>query len=128
MSDLARIDVSDAGDGFLLARLTGDLDLSNLHAVHTALVDATSNDAHGLVVDLAGVQFLDSAGVETLFRLQRALRIRQQRFAVAIPPGATIRRALELSGALNDITLCPGVDAALAAVRAAPGSDAQEAV
>jgi anti-anti-sigma factor len=128
VSDLARIDVSDAGDGALVARLLGDLDLSNLHAVHTALVDATPNDAVALVVDLSGVQFLDSSGVETLFRLQRSLAIRQQRFAVSIPPDATIRRALELSGAASEMTLCPSVDAALAAVRAAPGRDAQQAV
>jgi anti-sigma B factor antagonist len=127
VSDFAHIDVADAGEGVLVARLTGDLDLSNLHAVHTALVDATPNDALGLVVDLAGVEFLDSAGVETLFRLQRSLAIRQQRFAVAIPPEATIRRALELSGAASEMTLCPSAEAALAAVRAAPG-DARQAV
>ena len=128
MSDLARIDVADAGDGVLVARLVGDLDLSNLHAVHTALVDATPNDAGGLVVDLSGVKFLDSSGVETLFRLQRSLAIRQQRFAVAIPPEATIRRALELSGAPGEMALCPSVDAALAMLRAAPEDGAQEAV
>ena len=126
MSDLASIDVSDSGGGVLVARLLGDLDLSNLHAVHTALVDATPNDAVGLVVDLSGVQFLDSSGVETLFRLQRSLAIRQQRFAVAIPPEATIRRALELSGAATEMTLCPSVDAALESVRVAPASDAQQ--
>jgi anti-anti-sigma factor len=128
MSDLARIEVKDPGDGTLVARLTGDLDLSNLHAVHTALLDATPNDALALVVDLAGVQFLDSSGVETLFRLQRSLAIRQQRFAVAIPPEATIRRALELSGAAGEMALCPSVDAALAMLRAAPRADAQQAV
>jgi len=128
MSDLARIEVYEAGDGFLVARVTGDLDLSNLHAIHTALVDATPNDAAGLVIDLAGVQFLDSSGVETLFRLQRALGIRQQRFAVAIPPEARIRRALELSGAPSEMALCPSVDAALAMLRTAPGADAAQAV
>ena len=108
--------------------MAGDLDLSNLHAVHIALLDATPNAALGLVIDLSGVVFLDSAGVETLFRLQRSLAIRQQRFAVAIPPDAMIRRALELSGALSEMTLCPSVEAALAALRAAAGRDAQQAV
>ena len=128
MSDLARIEVSDAGTGLLVARLTGDLDLSNLHAVHTALLDATPNDALALVVDLAGVEFLDSSGVETLFRLQRSLAIRQQRFAVAIRPEATVRRALELSGAAGEMALCPSVDAALGMLRAAPEDGARQAV
>ena len=92
MSDLANIDISDRGGGVIVARVVGDLDLSNLYAVHTALLDAMPNEAHGLVIDLAGVSFLDSSGVETLYRVQRSLGVRQQRFAVAIPPNATIRR------------------------------------
>ena len=51
MSDLANIDISDNGDGVLVARVRGDLDLSNLHAIHAALMDAVPNDAFGLVVD-----------------------------------------------------------------------------
>jgi anti-anti-sigma factor len=128
VSDLARIEVTDPGDGLLIARLTGDLDVSNLHAVHTALLDATPNDALGLVIDLAGVRFLDSSGVETLFRMQRSLGVRQQRFAVAIPPEATIRRALELSGAAGEMALCPSVDAAVAMLRAVREDGAQQAV
>jgi anti-sigma B factor antagonist len=69
MTDLASLDVLDSGDGLVIARIIGDLDLSNLHTVQAALVDAMPNEAHALVVDLTGVNFLDSSGVETLFRL-----------------------------------------------------------
>jgi len=127
MSDLANIDISDSGDGVIVAHVQGDLDLSNLHAVHTALMDAVPNDAFGLVVDLTAVEFLDSSGVETLFRLQRALQVRQHRFAVAIPDGAPIRRALEISGAMGELLLCPGVPEALDGLRAPPEQDAQQA-
>jgi anti-sigma B factor antagonist len=120
MTDLASIDVFDPGDGVVIARITGDLDLSNLQTVHAALVDAMPNDAHALVADLSAVNFLDSSGVETLFRLQRSLAVRQQRFAVAIPADAPTRRALELSGAGDDLVLAPSVDDALAVVRAEP--------
>jgi anti-sigma B factor antagonist len=120
MTDLASIDVFDPGDGVVIARITGDLDLSNLQTVHAALVDAMPNDAHALVADLSAVNFLDSSGVETLFRLQRSLAVRQQRFAVAIPADAPTRRALELNGAGDDLVLAPSVDDALAVVRAEP--------
>jgi anti-anti-sigma factor len=113
MTDLASIDVFDPGDGVVIARITGDLDLSNLQTVHAALVDAMPNDAHALVADLSAVNFLDSSGVETL-------AVRQQRFAVAIPADAPTRRALELSGAGDDLVLAPSVDDALAVVRAEP--------
>ena len=118
MTDLANLDVSDDGGGVVVARIAGDLDLSNLHHVHTALLDTLPNEAYGLVVDLTGVTFLDSAGVETLFRLASSLAVRQQRFAVSVPPGAMIRRALELSGAPGEMALCGSVDEALAALRA----------
>jgi len=121
MSDLASIDVFGSGGGVVIARIAGDLDLSNLHAVHAALVDAMPNDAHALVVDLTRVTFIDSSGVETLFRLQRSLAVRQQRFAVAIPADAPTRRALELSGVGAELALQPTVDAALEALRAEPG-------
>lgn len=126
MSDLAKLDISDRGDGIIVARIAGDLDLSNLHSVHTALLDTLPNEAFGLVADLSAVHFLDSSGVETLFRLQTSLGVRQQRFAVAIPPQATIRRALELSGAQGELTLCASVDEAIEILRARPEQGAQE--
>jgi anti-anti-sigma factor len=75
------------------SRSSYDLDLSNLQAVHTAVLDSRPNEAAGLVVDLSRVTFLDSSGVDMLYRLQRSLGVRQQRFAVAAPE-APIRRAL----------------------------------
>ena len=126
MSDLADLETTDAGEGLVVARIRGDLDLSNLYAVHTALLEMLPNEAVGLVVDLGGVTFLDSSGVEALFRLQASLEVRQQRLAVAIPAGATIRRALELSGAPGEMPLCGSVDEALAVLRAGPERGAQE--
>ena len=126
MSDLANIDISGGGDGVIVARVRGDLDLSNLHAVHTALLDTVPNDAFGLVVDLAQVEFLDSSGVETLFRLQRSLQVRQHRFAIAIPAGAPIRRALDLSGAQGELLICSSVTEALDGLRAPPEQGAQQ--
>ena len=125
MSDLANLDIFDSGDGIVVVRVAGDLDLSNLHAVHTAVLDTMPNEAYGLVADLSAVNFLDSSGVETLFRLQTSLGVRQQLFAVAIPPDAMIRRALELSGAQGELMLCGSVDEALEILRARPEQGAQ---
>ena len=126
MNDLADLETTDAGEGLVVARIRGDLDVSNLYSVHTALLEMLPNEAIGLVVDLGGVTFLDSSGVEALFRLQASLEVRQQRLAVAIPAGATIRRALELSGAPGEMPLCGSVDEALAVLRAGPERGAQE--
>jgi anti-anti-sigma factor len=120
MTDLATIDVDDQGEGILIARISGDLDLSNLAAVQGALLDAMSNQAEALVADLAGVTFIDSSGVEMLFRLQQSLSVRQQRLAVAIPAEAPTRRALELSGAGGEVALYATVAEAIVALTA-PG-------
>ena len=126
MNDLADLETTDAGEGLVVARIRGDLDLSNLYAVHTALLEMLPNEAIGLVVDLGGVTFLDSSGVEALFRLQASLEVRQQRLAVAIPAGATIRRALELSGAPGEIAICGSVGEAVAVLRAGAERGVQE--
>jgi anti-anti-sigma factor len=126
VNDLADLETTDAGDGLVVARIRGDLDLSNLYSMHTALLEMLPNEAIGLVVDLGGVTFLDSSGVEALFRLQTSLEVRQQRLAIAIPVGATTRRALELSGAQGEMPLCGSVEEALAVLRAGPEHGAQE--
>jgi anti-sigma regulatory factor (Ser/Thr protein kinase) len=43
--DLANIDIAHGGEGIVLARIVGDLDLSNLHAVHAAVLDSMPNEA-----------------------------------------------------------------------------------
>ena len=93
MNDLADLETTDAGDGLVVARIRGDLDLSNLYSMHTALLEMLPNEADCLVVDLGGVTFLDSSGVEALFRLQTSLEVRQQRLAIAIPVATTLARA-----------------------------------
>jgi anti-sigma B factor antagonist len=123
MTDLANVDVHEPDHGIVVARIAGDLDLSNLHAVQAALTDALPNDALGLVVDLTPVNFIDSSGVETLFRLQRGLSIRRQRFAVALPPEARTRRALELGRAGGELVLRPTVAEAVEALRTQPSGE-----
>jgi hypothetical protein len=65
-------------------------------------------------------------GVDMLYRLQRSLGVRQQRFAVAVPPEAPIRRALELSGGHGEFALCANVPEAIEVVHAEPDADARQ--
>jgi anti-anti-sigma factor len=123
MTDLASIDLDDRGDGIRVARITGDIDLSNVAAVSAALLDAMSHQAGGLVVDCTGLRFIDSSGVEALLRVERSLSARRQRLAVVIPPEAPTRRALELSGAESPLSLHATVDEAIAALGTEPGQE-----
>lgn len=117
MSRLAEISV-DEGDGVPVARLDGELDLSNVVDVGDALASAVSEDAVGLVVDLGGIRHIDSAGVRMLFDLRRRLRRRRQGFAVAVPLDARIRDVLDLAAVGDTVPLLADVESAVEAVRA----------
>jgi anti-anti-sigma factor len=96
MSELARIEVGDAGE-FRLVRIRGEVDISNAHELSSAIEGAVSEAAQGLVVDLSYTTYLDSAAVELLFRLADRLRARRLELRVVVPPDAPIRAVLELA-------------------------------
>ena len=98
MSDeLATLRVRERG-GIVLAVVEGEIDLSNAPGLQVGVTTAVPNSAHGLLLDLSGLDFLDSSGVHMLYDLADRLTTRQQRFAVVLEPDAPPRRAIELSG------------------------------
>ena len=98
MSDeLATLRVRERG-GIVMAVVDGEIDLSNAPRLLVELSAAVPNAASGLLLDLSGLEFLDSSGVHMLYDVADRLATRQQRFAVVIEPEAPPRRAIELSG------------------------------
>jgi anti-sigma B factor antagonist len=88
------------GDGEVLtARITGEIDLSNASELEETIVDAVPNTALGMVVDLSGVEYLDSAGVRMLVHLVERFRWRQQVMRAATPDGSRVRGVLSMAGA-----------------------------
>jgi anti-anti-sigma factor len=88
------------GDGeVLIARITGEIDLSNASELEETIVDAVPNTALGMVVDLSGVEYLDSAGVRMLVHLVERFRWRQQVMRAAAPDGSRVRGVLSMAGA-----------------------------
>ena len=100
--------------------LTGEIDISNADRPRASDRAEVDNDAAGLVLDLGGLEFMDSSGVHMLFALAGRLRHRDQRFALVIgarqpaPPRARAERP----GARSWIY--DSEDAAIAAVLAEP--------
>ena len=95
--ELATLRVRERG-GIVMAVVEGEIDLSNASHLKTELASSVSNSALGLLIDLTGLEFLDSSGVHMLYDVADRLATRQQRFAVVIGPDAPPRRAIELSG------------------------------
>jgi anti-anti-sigma factor len=82
----------------LVARLRGEIDMSNAGQLRDELYAATRNDALGLVLDLSAVDYLDSAGIHLVHRLREGLRTRGQELRLVIPPDSLVNDTLRLAG------------------------------
>ncbi|HEY1277600.1 MAG TPA: STAS domain-containing protein [Thermoleophilaceae bacterium] len=76
--------------------LSGDVDITIASELRTALLGAVDNSDPGLVVDLSGVRYLDSAGVNLLFELADSLGVRRLAFALVLPGGGLVERVITL--------------------------------
>lgn len=116
MSPLARVDVERYGEDVVVARIDGEIDLSNAGRVQVKLAQAVPNSAQGLVLELGGLEHIDSAGVRMAFELAARLRERGQRLRVALPPQAHVRRVLEITSFDAVAPIDASVEEAIAAV------------
>ena len=82
----------------LVARLRGEVDMSNAPQLRDELNAATRNDALGLVLDLSEVEYLDSAGIHLIHRLRDSLRTRGQQLRLVIPALSPVNYTLKLAG------------------------------
>ncbi len=97
MSTHAEVAVDRRGD-WVVARLTGEVDLTNAHLVREELTRTVPNDAAGLIVDLQDTRYLDSAAIEMVFEVATLVGHRRQKLALVAPPTSPLRRLLTLTG------------------------------
>lgn len=93
MTTIAAVGVERAG-GALVARLSGEVDMTNASFVREEITGAVPNDVAAVVIDLSDTSYLDSAAVEVLFELSRRLERRRQRLALVVPQSSPLRRVL----------------------------------
>lgn len=80
-------------------RLTGDFDLYHAPGFSTFVMSKIQGGWKTLLLDLGGVQYLDSTGVGAIIRIAQALRKKGARLRVRGLAG-TPRRVLEMSNIL----------------------------
>jgi stage II sporulation protein AA (anti-sigma F factor antagonist) len=103
-------------DSVAVARPRGDIDASNADRLHDELAKCLDGgDAEDLVLDLGEVRYVDSAGIDMLFRLAERLRRRRARLLLAMPAGSPLLRLAEIVGLPRAVEIHPSVDEALAA-------------
>ena len=110
-----RVDVlGNAHEGFVVV-VTGDIDLGSAPTVHDRL-HGLAAAGPGVVVDLAGVTFIDSSGIHALLASARAIEAAGGTLVIA-SPSPTVRRLLELVKADDVVAIEDERDAAIARSR-----------
>jgi anti-anti-sigma factor len=118
MSDLSSL-FTWRRDNVVVVGLTGEVDVSNAHRLEKVIAAEVDDGAAGLVLDLGGLEFIDSSGIHMLFGIAGVLRRRGCGFALVLKEGSAPHRVLELSGPQPLRWAHSSEDAAIAAVLAA---------
>ena len=107
-----------------VARPAEDIDAANAEEVRLLLAAAVDERCETLIVDLCSVTYVDSAGIDMLFRLAALLGDRRTSVRVAIPEGTPLRKLVEIVALADVVPVDPSVQAALAEARGRdPDSD-----
>jgi len=120
VSQLAHLAFEEQGR-VVVARVAGEVDLSNAGDLQQSMLDAVPNTAEGMVVDLSVVSYLDSSGIRMLGEIGERLGWREQRFAVVAPTGSRVRSVLTIAGAESVVPVEDSLDTALERVRGSEG-------
>jgi anti-anti-sigma factor len=82
----------------ICVRMTGELDAANAGEVRDKVQQISRGGSVPLRLDLAGVEYLDSFAVRTLFELAMAAQASGERLTVTVQGGGPIERVLLASG------------------------------
>ncbi|HEX6713320.1 MAG TPA: STAS domain-containing protein [Thermoleophilaceae bacterium] len=104
--------------GSPVARIRGEIDMSNVGELSLALQNAVIHTAAGLVVDFTGTEYLDSAGLHFIFDLAKRLRDRGQRLYLVVPPASPVASVLDIVNVDQLARRCESLEDALESLAA----------
>jgi len=100
-------------EGNPVARIRGEVDMSNVRQLSTTLQNVVRQSAAGLVVDFSQTNYLDSAGLHFIFDLGKRLRDRGQRLYLVVPEPSPVAAVLEIVRVDSLAPRCRTLDDAL---------------
>ena len=95
--DELRISVT-AGPAYTLVTLAGECDLHTGRQLRDVLTSEVSRGARRMILDLSGLSFMDSTGMQVLLSVRTVLTVRDGTLSV-VAPQPVVARILELTGA-----------------------------
>ncbi len=111
----------EAREGVVIVHLEGDVDVSQALPLRDTLATAMGDGSGSVLLDLGGVDFIDSAGVGLLVTAHRRAQSANGALALAgVTP--TVARVLELTRTDRVLRVVSSVDEGVAALRATAAS------
>jgi anti-sigma B factor antagonist len=104
--------------GHAVVALCGDLDLADAPAVASHLIAAAAQFGPSIIVDLAGLEFIDACGLGMLVRVLKRTRESGGDMCLAAPRRG-VRRLLEITGLIDVLPVYPSVEKAISGARIA---------
>ena len=105
-----------------LIAVRGEVHVSTAPEFSERLNDAIANGKTGVVIDMTGVDFIDSTGLSVLLNALRRVTRQQGTLALAVS-NPTVLRLFEITRLDSTFDILPDRDAAIARVRRAQGAD-----
>jgi anti-sigma B factor antagonist len=93
--------------------LPAEIDVTNSEQVYEQLVAALEPGVDTLVADLTATIFCDSSGVHALMHAYETAGQRGAGMRLAVPPGTSVRRVLQLIGVGRLVPVYPSLKEAL---------------
>ena len=107
-------------DGVAVVRVTGEVDVATCGLLRSVLLRiVTDEDFRGLVVNLAGVRFIDSTGLGVLAGVWRRVAATTAHLALAAP-APQVQRVLDTAGLTKVLPVYDAEADAVAAIRQPP--------
>ena len=113
--ELARLSIESDGD-IEVARVAGEVDASNVSDLSQRLLDAVSNKARALVLDLTETSYIDSSGISLIFDAAARMRNRRQQLRLVVTPRSFVGEVLAAVSMEDSVPIDPAVADALRAV------------
>jgi len=104
-----------AQTGPVVVTLPAEIDVTNSDAVYQELIAACAPGARTVVADLTATSFCDSSGVHAVVRAHEQAAARDIALRVAVSPEGSVRRVLQLTGAVQVMPVYSTVAEALSA-------------
>ena len=101
-TDAMSFDLAEAGDRALTVKINGELDITNVDALDSAVRAALDRGPTGLIIDVSGLRFADSSAIAVWVRWSTAVPAIELRDVSPI-----LRRVIDSMGLASILNVRP---------------------